>query len=99
MEITKDYVKGIMELSGGFFIHKSGYLMFKISSKKADFYQQITDFLFVRHEIMFHNFKGKFVIVNRASISNLIKYMEKYLNRDDYKKYLNRDDVKIGEKK
>ena len=96
MKINDDYVAGILERSGGFYIGRSRYLMFKLTAQNKTLFDEVFEYMKSNHDIDFITHKNIYQVINRKSILNLIQFMTNNTTRKDFEKHLNNENVRIG---
>ena len=91
MEITENYIGGILDSKGGFYIQTNKndkkYLYFKLSIED-DKILPIYNFLRDRLKISIKQWGKMYYITRAQDIITLIGFMDKYCTRRDYKKLI-----------
>lgn len=92
MEITEQYIGGLFDSIGNFYIQKNKagkkYLYFKFNLDEKIF-TPLYEILRTKYNIRINVWGKNYYITNYDGISRLIEFMKKHCKRTDYLDYLN----------
>ncbi len=98
MGLNDNYIGGLLETKGCFFIGRSKYLMFKVVAKNVLLFNEVFKYLKEEHNIGHTQTRNIYQVINRESINNIIEFMKKYTYRTDWKKFLEMENVRVTKK-
>ena len=85
MIINKQYIAGVLDTNGGFYMYRKKYIYYKVTIKQQKILHFIQQYLKGKMGIDMREYNGIFYVTKKDSVDKLINFITVNCLRQDYK--------------